>query len=179
MYYLHCLWTFCFVNEIKIHIHGGDIPFFTKIPDKYIFQNKSVFINIFFHFYRFAKSIISIIVLEFVKLYCRKSNFRLKCWKQMLQNSFAILQKSNIQCCSLQTFLNVRIKLYTYTLSVLLLLNHLSFYFQRSGFTMGRVTDQFSSYLSRRCLSPSASSGTTTITKVRFDKNLVQTVVIR
>ena len=99
----------------------------------------------------------------------RNSNFRLKCWKQMLQNSFAILYKSNIQCCSLQTFLNVRIKLYTYTLSVLLLLNHSSFYFQRPGFTMGRVTDQFSSYLSRRCFSPSASSGTTTITKVRFD----------
>ena len=77
----------------------------------------------------------------------------------------------------LQIFLNVRVNLYRYTLSVLLLINHLSFYFQRSGFTMGRVTDQFSSYLSRRCFSPSASSGTTTITKVRFDKNLVHTVV--
>ena len=111
----------------------------------------------------------SFITLEFVQLYGRYSNFRLQCWKQMFKTSFAILWKSYIQCCSLQTFLNVRIKLYTYTLSVLLLLNHSSFYFQRSGFTMGRVTDQFSSYLSRRCLSPSASSGTTTITKVRFD----------
>ena len=61
---------------------------------------------------------------------------------------------------------------------VFLLLYHLSFNFQRSGCTMGRVTDQFSSYLSRRCLSPSASSGTTTITKVRFDKNIVHTKAV-
>ena len=66
---------------------------------------------LFFHFYKFAKSIIA---LEFVQLYGRNANFRLKCWKQMLQNRFAILGRSYIQCCTLQTFLNVRVKLIVY-----------------------------------------------------------------
>ena len=69
-----------------------------------------------------------IIALEFVQLCGRNANFRLKCWKQMLQNRLAILGRSYIQCCTLQTFLNVRVKLYTYTLSLHTFIN-LSFIF--------------------------------------------------